>query len=80
MLENATRAIDGIIAKTQDSVNQYFQKQPVDHILKVQPAEKKTKPIKKSMKGNSPELPDGYAWVEMEDGKTVKMKIPQELL
>ena len=74
LLENATKAIEGIIKKTQSNVETFFVNQQEtngiskkDKIVSVENVKKETLPI-------------GYQWVEMEDGKQVKMKIPEGLL
>lgn len=67
MIENATRAIDGMVVKIQANVDRYFNgktdKQP-------------TKPVI-TQSSTSKELKPGYQWVEMEDGKRVQVKIPE---
>ena len=76
LLENATKAIDGIITKTQALVDKFFHP-PKEEAAVSTPVRPKRKSSKKQ---KDEKLPDGYAWVEMEDGKKVKMKIPEELL
>jgi hypothetical protein len=73
LIENATRAIDGMIDKTQKLINQVFQVKettPPSIVQMAPPLDRKT-PEK---------LKNGYQWVEMEDGKKVQVKIPENLL
>ena len=69
LIENATRAIDAMIEKTQNLVNRIFfaQKTAVNQPSSPQVATQQ-KPVK---------LKEGYQWVEMEDGSKVQVKIPE---
>ena len=74
LIENATRAIDAMIEKTQNLVNRiFFAKQPVTinkpNIVQVTSKSTQEKPLKA-----------GYQWVVMEDGQKVQVKIPESLL
>ena len=73
LIENATRAIDGMIDKTQKLINQVFQVKETTppSIVQMAPPPKRQAPEK---------LKNGYQWVEMEDGKKVQVKIPENLL
>ena len=70
MIENATRAIDGMVVKIQANVDKYFNGKTGE-----QP--KKPAPVVKS--SSSKELKPGYQWVEMEDGNRVQVKLPEVL-
>jgi len=73
LIENATRAIDAMIEKTQNLVNRiFFAQQPI--VTSQQPT---TQPIQQQKPA---ELKEGYQWVEMEDGKKIQVKIPESLL
>ena len=73
LIENATRAIDAMIEKTQNLVNKiFFAKQPTiskPNIVQVAPKPQEEKSLK-----------IGYQWVEMEDGQKIQVKIPESLL
>ena len=74
LIENATKAIDAMINKTQKLINQVFQLKTTDvppSIVRMAPPAQKKSPEKLKM---------GYQWVEMEDGKKVQVKIPENLL
>ena len=74
LIENATKAIDGMIDKTQKLINQVFQVKttvPPPSIVQMAPPPQKKAPEKLKM---------GYQWVEMEDGKKIQVKIPENLL
>jgi hypothetical protein len=72
MIENATRAIDAIIEKTQNLVNKTFFKQSEQKTMQHQ--QPPAVPI------NQPQsLKDGYQWVTMEDGTKIQVKIPEIL-
>ena len=68
MIENATKAIDGMVLKIQNNVDKFFN-------------EKKEEPIKQDSKpkiqSSSNELKPGYQWVELEDGTKAQVKIPE---
>ena len=70
MIENATRAIDGMVVKIQANVDKYFNG-------KTEEQPKKQTPVVKSF--SSKELKPGYQWVEMEDGSKVQVKLPESL-
>ena len=70
MIENATRAIDGMVVKIQSNVDKYFNG-------KTEEQPKKPAPVVQS--SSSKELKPGYQWVEMEDGKRVQVKLPEVL-
>jgi len=74
LIENATRAIDAMIDKTQNLVNRiFFANQVVTTnkpaIIQVTPKSQKNQALKV-----------GYQWVVMEDGQKVQVKIPENLL
>jgi uncharacterized membrane protein YfhO len=71
MIENATRAIDGMVKKIQVNVDKFF------HNKEEQKTASETFPQVQS--SSSKELKPGYQWVEMEDGKKVQVKLPESL-
>ena len=73
LIENATKAIDAMINKTEKLINQVFQvkTQPVSSMERMAPPIQEKSPEKLKM---------GYQWVEMEDGKKIQVKIPENLL
>ena len=68
MIENATRAIDGMVLKIQNNVDKFFN-------------EKKEEPIKQDsnpeIQSSANELKPGYQLVELEDGTKAQVKIPE---
>ena len=70
MIENATRAIDGMVVKIQANVTRYFGTQKPE-IPKQQPVE--------SVQSSPSELKSGYEWVTMEDGSRVQVKLPESM-
>ena len=70
LIENATRAIDGMVVKIQGAVDKYF-----NH---VEPVIEKTPTPTKKPQSNS-QLKKGYQWMEMEDGTRAQVKIPEIL-
>ena len=70
LIENATRAIDSMINKTQNLVNKFFSppKTKLETVPNVPLVRQATQP--KSLK-------EGYQWVTMEDGTKVQVKIPE---
>ena len=70
LIENATRAIDGMVVKIQGAVDKYFN--VVDSVI-----EAASTPTKKP-KSNT-KLKKGYQWMEMEDGTRAQVKIPEIL-
>ena len=68
MIENATRAIDGMVVKIQNNVDKFFNG-------------KKEEPIKQDpapqIQSSSSKLKPGYQWVELEDGTKAQVKIPE---
>ena len=74
MIENATRAIDGMVVKIQNNVDTFFTSgQPEPEEL---PKPKKTS-SRKSKK--SEKLKPGYQWIELEDGSRAQIKLPEVL-
>ena len=72
LIENATRAIDAMISKTQNLVNKFFSPpQTTFETVPNVPLQRKTTQAK--------ELKEGYQWVTMEDGTKVQVKIPEIL-
>jgi len=66
MIENATKAIDGMVVKIQANVDKLFngvQEEP----------EVKSFPVPQS----SHTLKEGYQWMDLEDGRRVQVKIPE---
>tara|TARA_Y100001938_G_C8082378_1_gene429919 strand:+ start:717 stop:1154 length:438 start_codon:yes stop_codon:yes gene_type:complete len=72
MIENATRAIDAIIDKTQNLVNKTFFNQST-------PTPAQTPEITQQPVVQPSELKEGYQWVTMEDGTKIQVKIPEIL-
>ena len=70
LIENATRAIDGMVVKIQGAVDKYFN--PAEPVIETVPT-----PTKKP-KSNT-KLKEGYQWMEMEDGTRAQVKIPEIL-
>ena len=71
LIENATRAIDTMIKKTQNLVDKFFS--PPESKIETVPdvplaVHQQTQPLK-----------EGYQWVTMEDGTKVQVKIPEIL-
>ena len=71
LVENATRAIDTMIQKTQNLVDKFFvvkSQQAVDNVenIDIQASTDQT-------------LKPGYQWVTMENGTKVQVKIPEIL-
>ena len=71
MIENATRAIDGMVKKIQVNVDKFFNNKEESEIPK--------KIIPQVQSSLSKELKPGYQWVQMEDGKQVQVKLPESL-
>tara|TARA_B100000989_G_scaffold290311_1_gene263291 strand:- start:1054 stop:1500 length:447 start_codon:yes stop_codon:yes gene_type:complete len=75
MIENATRAIDGIVAKIQNNVDTHFGNQsPAESV-----AEKPKKRTPRKSKSKQDKLKPGYQWVTMENGVKAQVKIPETL-
>ena len=74
LIENATKAIDGMIDKTQNLINQVFQ---IKTTSNTPPIVQMAPPVKTK---SQEKLKKGYQWVEMEDGKKIQVKIPENLL
>ena len=68
MIENATRAIDGMVVKIQNNVNKYFHGETQENI--------KQESIP-TIPSSSSKLKEGYEWVTMEDGTKVQVKLPE---
>ena len=67
MIENATRAIDGMVVKIQGNVDKFFNG-------------KTEEPVKQpsvTTIQSSGELKPGYQWVELENGTKAQVKIPE---
>ena len=71
MIENATKAIDGMVRKIQHGVDQFFSNKESEVI--------KQSPSPKIQSSSKSELKPGYQWVEMEDGNRVQVKLPESL-
>lgn len=78
MIENATRAIDGMVAKIQGNVESIFGTPSIEETPKSTTAKRKRPSTRKS-KSKSEKLKPGYQWVEMEDGTRAQIKIPEVL-
>ena len=68
MIENATRAIDGMVIKIQSNVDKYFHGISEESIKQ---------PSIPTIQSSSRELKEGYEWVTMEDGTKVQVKLPE---
>lgn len=71
LVENATKAIDTIVTKTQNLVNKFFI--PTSRESDVQTpmiSNPETAVVNQQLK-------EGYQWVTMEDGTKVQVKIPE---
>ena len=68
MIENATRAIDGMVVKIQNNVNKYFHGETQENI------KQESVP---TIQSSSSKLKEGYEWVTMEDGTKVQVKLPE---
>ena len=73
MIENATRAIDGMVVKIQGNVDTFFG----STLLEEEPTTPKKQSSRKSKK--TEKLKPGYQWIEMEDGSRAQIKIPEVL-
>lgn len=69
LIENATKAIDGMVVKIQKNVDKFFNNEKEEKQSTQQP-----KPKVQSVSG---ELKPGYQWVTMEDGTKAQIKIPE---
>ena len=73
MIENATKAIDGMMLKIQRNVDTYFgNQQPPEEVPPVVKTKKRSPRKTKSAK-----LKPGHQWVTMEDGTKAQVKIPE---
>ena len=75
LIENATKAIDTMIAKTQNLIDKFFT--TADH--KITPSSAAIPFQNSSIDKPLQELKSGYQWVMMEDGTKVQVKIPEIL-
>ena len=71
LIENATKAIDGMVVKIQSLVDKNF-----NGVQKEPQAEGPTKKPK-SPPRNDRSLKEGYQWMDLEDGTRVQVKIPE---
>ena len=74
MIENATKAIDGIMLKIQRNVETYFGTQQPEE---APPVAKTKKRSPRKAKARQEKLKPGYQWVTMEDGTKAQVKIPE---
>ena len=75
MIENATKAIDGMVVKIQGNVDTFFGSTMLEEENTSPTSNKKSS--RKSKK--SEKLKPGYQWIEMEDGSRAQIKIPEVL-
>ena len=68
MIENATRAIDGMVVKIQGNVDKFFNSKTEETIKQ---------PSVTVVQSSSSELKPGYQWVELENGTKAQVKIPE---
>ena len=73
MIENATRAIDGMVLKIQGNVDTFFG----STLLEEEDPKPKKQSSRKSKK--TEKLKPGYQWIELEDGSRAQIKIPEVL-
>ena len=71
LIENATRAIDTMIKKTQNLVDKFFS--PPEPKIETVPD------VPLVVHQQAQTLKEGYQWVTMEDGTKVQVKIPEIL-
>jgi len=71
LLENATRAIDGMVGKIQNQVNSFFLNKSSES-----PKQEMSTLVQLSQ---PQDLKPGYQWVTMEDGSKVQVKLPETL-
>ena len=74
MIENATRAIDGMVIKIQRNVDTFFGSTLLEEEVQPKPKKQSSRKSKKTEK-----LKPGYQWIEMEDGTRAQIKIPEVL-
>ena len=74
MIENATRAIDGMVVKIQNNVDTFFGSGKTEPVEQPKPKKTSSRKSKKSEK-----LKPGYQWVELEDGSRAQIKLPEVL-
>jgi len=72
LVENATKAIDTIVTKTQNLVNKFFLPTTPQEAIIETPMRSNPKPAVQNQ-----QLKEGYQWVTMEDGTKVQVKIPE---
>jgi len=70
MIENATRAIDGIVVKIQNNVDKYFNNKD-EKVIKHASVPK--------IQSSSSELKPGYEWITMDDGTKMQIKLPETM-
>ncbi len=68
MIENATKAIDGMVVKIQHNVDRLFNGK-VEETVKSSPV----------VKATSSKLKPDHQWVVMDDGTKVQVKLPEVL-
>jgi hypothetical protein len=69
LIENATKAIDGMVVKIQSLVDKNFngtKEEPEAKVSKTFPAPRSSHTLK-----------EGYQWMDLEDGTRVQVKIPE---
>ena len=71
LLENATRAIDGMVSKIQKQVDSFFLNKN---------SESPKQEISTLVQLSQPQdLKPGYQWVTMDDGSKVQVKLPETM-
>jgi hypothetical protein len=68
MIENATRAIDGMVVKIQTNVDKFFNGKIEQQVKQASVP---------TIQSSSSELKPGYQWVELENGTKAQVKIPE---
>lgn len=71
LIENATKAIDGMVVKIQSLVDKSFNG------VQENPEAKVSKSNPKTLSRNDRSLKEGYQWMDLEDGNRVQVKIPE---
>lgn len=69
LIENATKAIDGMVVKIQSLVDKNFNGAKQEPEVKVAPPKVRT--------NKSTKLKEGYQWMDLEDGTRVQVKMPE---
>ena len=77
MIENATKAIDGMVMKIQGNVDTFFGDTKLEEEESPKPKITRKRSPRKSK--TKEKLKPGYQWIELEDGTRAQIKIPEVL-